>query len=125
MGKNREHNTKVLENYKIGLSSENKKQANNIINMYKDGIINNYKQAQNFLNKLSSRGTGQQKSAEKAKQIKASKIISSIVRRTFDKPLSYSFLTLNTRERKLKEIQPDIFPTILKEANAMLETKNQ
>ena len=59
MGTNSVHNTKVLENYKIGLSSENKKQANNIINLYKDGIINNYKQAQNFLNKLSSRGTGQ------------------------------------------------------------------
>ena len=69
MGKNREHNTKVLENYKIGLSAENKRQANNIINMYKDNIINNYKQAQNLLNKLSSRGTGQQKSAEKTKQI--------------------------------------------------------
>ena len=91
--------------------------------MYKDGIINNYKQAQNFLNKLSSRGTGQQKSAEKAKQIKASKIISSIVRRSFDKPLSYSFLTLNTRERQFKEIQPDIFPTVLKETSAMLEAK--
>ena len=123
MGKNREHNAKVLENYKIDLSSENKRKANNIINMYKDGIINTYRQAENLINKLSSRGKGQQKAAEKTKQIKASKIISSIVRRSFDKPLSYSFLTLNTRERNFKEIQPDVLPSVLKEASAMLETK--
>ena len=77
MGKNREHNAKVLENYRIDLSSENKRKANNIINMYKDGIINTYRQAENLINKLSSRGEGQQKAAEKTKQIKASKIISS------------------------------------------------
>ena len=91
--------------------------------MYKDGIINTYRQAENLINKLSSRGNGQQKAAEKTQQIKASKIISSIVRRSFDKPLSHSFLTLSTRERKIKEIQPDVLPSVLKEASAMLETK--
>ena len=123
MGKNREHNIKVLENVKIGLSAENKRKANNIINMYQDGIINNYKQAQNFINKLESRGKGQEKLEKKVKEVKKSKIISSIVRRNSDKPLSFTFLTLNTRERQFKEIQPDIFPTVLKEAEHMLKTK--
>ena len=123
MGKNREHNAKVLLNSMVALSSENKRKANNIINMYKHGIINTYRKAENLINKLSSRGKGQQKAAEKTKQIKASKIISSIVRRSFDKPLSYSFLTLNTGERNFKEIQPDVLPSVLKEASAMLETK--
>ena len=41
----------------------------------------------------------------------------------FDKPLSYSFLTLNTRGRNLKEIQHDIFPIVLNETKDMLETK--
>ena len=72
---------------------------------------------------MESRGNGQQKADEKIKKIKASKIISSIVRIRFDKALSYSILTLNTRERNFKEIQPDIFPTIFKETSAMLETK--
>ena len=70
MGKNRERNAKVLENYKIVLSSENKRKANNIINMYKDGIINTYRQAENLMNKPSSRGKGQQKLADKVKEIK-------------------------------------------------------
>ena len=47
MGRNREHNAMVLENNKIDLSSENKRKANTIINMYKDGIINTYRQAEN------------------------------------------------------------------------------
>jgi len=123
MGKNREHNAKVLLNSLVGLSSSNKKKANDIINLYKDNIVGTYRQAQNLINKLSSRGKGQQKVKETVKQIKKSKMISSIDRRNFDKPLSYSFLTLNTRERNLKEIQHDIFPIVENEVKDMLETK--
>ena len=72
----------------IGLSSENKKKAKDIINLYKDNIIGTYRQAENLISKLSSRGQGQQKLADKVKEVKKSKIISSIVRRSFDKPLS-------------------------------------
>jgi broad-specificity NMP kinase len=91
--------------------------------LYKDNISGTHRQAQNLINKLSSRGKGQQKVKETVKQIKKSKMISSIDRRHFDKPLSYSFLTLNTRERNLKEIQHDIFPIVENETKDMLETK--
>jgi len=93
--------------------------------MYKDGFINTYRQAENLINKLSSRGKGQQKAADKVKEIKKPKIISSIIRRNVDKPLSFTTLVLNTRERQFKEIQPDVLPSVLKEARAMLETKSQ
>ena len=102
MGKNREHNAKVLLNSMVGLSSENKKKAKDIINMYKDNIIGTYRQAENLISKLSSRGKGQQKVKEKVKEIKSSKIISSIIRRNVDKPLSFTTLVLNARERQFK-----------------------
>ena len=123
MGKLREHNIKVLGNIGTGLGPGNKQKAIDIINMYKDGIINNYKQAQNMINKLSSRGKGQEKLEKTIKKVKVSKIITSIVKRDIDKPLSFTSLILNTREKIFKEIQPDIFPTVLKETEAMLQTK--
>jgi Flp pilus assembly CpaE family ATPase len=47
--------------------------ANDIINLYKDNIVGTYRQAQNLINKLSSRGKGQQKLEKTVKQIKKSK----------------------------------------------------
>ena len=123
MGKTRDHNAKVLLNSLVGLSSLNKRKANHIINLYKDNIVGTYRQAQNLINKLTSRGKGQEKLEKQTKQIKSSKIISGIIRRNVDKPLSFTTLVLNTRERQFKEIQTDVFLAVLKESRAMLETK--
>ena len=121
MGKSRIHNAKVLSNYLTGLSAENKKKANDIINLYKDDIIGNYRTAENLLNKLSSRGKGQEKLTEKLTKIKKTSIISSIVRRGVKDPKSSTYLYLNTNERVFKNMynnkghstHQDIYPTIL------------
>ena len=92
MGKSRTHNAKVLSNYLTGLSAENKKKANDIIQLYKDDIVGNYSAAENLLNKLSSRGKGQDKLTEKIINLKKTNIISSIVRRGVKDPRSATYI---------------------------------
>ena len=70
MGKSRIHNAKVLSTYVMGLSAENKKKAKDTIQLYKDDVISNYRTAENLLNKLTSRGKGQEKLTEKLTKLK-------------------------------------------------------
>ena len=133
MGKNREHNAKVLLNSMVGLSTENKKKAKDIINLYKDNIVGTYRQAQNLINKLSSRGKGQQKLAETVKRIRKVKIITNIFGKFVNEPKSITTMMLNTNERNFDEIyvnsgseaHQDIYPTVLDEVKKMLKRRNQ
>ena len=131
MGKSRINNAKVLKNYLVGLSTENKKKANDIINLYKDNIVGNYKTAENMILKLSSRGKGQEKVNEKLTKLKKVNIISSIVRRGVKDPKSSTFIYLNTDVRVFTEIfqnkgsktHQDIYDTVLEEIKKMLKNK--
>ena len=104
MGKLRNANAKILANQLVGLSSENKKKGNDIINLYKDDVIGNYRTAENLISKLTARGKGQQKLNDKLAAIKKVNIISSIVRRDVKAPDSSTYLYLNTKERIPKDI---------------------
>jgi len=131
MGRNGEHNAKVLLNSMVGLSTENKKKAKDIINLYKDNIIGTYRQAENLIGKLSSRGKGQQKLAETVKRIRKVKIITNIFRKFVNDPKSITTLMLKTNERRFDEIynnpgsetHQDIYPTVLDEVKKMLKKK--
>ena len=131
MGKSRIHNAKVLSTYMMGLSAENKKKAKDIIQLYKDDVISNYRTAENLLNKLTSRGKGQEKLTEKLTKLKKITIISSIVRRGVKDPKSSTYLYLNTNERQFIEIynnpmsetHQDIYPTVISETKQMLKNK--
>jgi hypothetical protein len=128
MGKSRLHNAKVLLNYLTGLSAENKKKANDIIKLYKDEVITNYKSAENYILKLTSRGKGQENITEKLTKLKKTNIISSIVRRGVKDPKSSTYLYLNTQERVFKNMynnkghstHQDLYPTILNETKTVL-----
>ena len=132
MGKSRLHNAKkVLSNCLTGLSAENKKKAKDIINLYKDDVISNYRTAENLLNKLRSRGKGQEKLTEKLTELKKTNILSSIVRRGVKDPKSATYLYINTNERVFTSIYDnkgssahnDLCDTMLKETKTMLKNK--
>ena len=131
MGKLRNANAKILANQLVGLSSENKKKGNDIINLYKDDVIGNYRTAENLISKLTARGKGQQKLNDKLAAIKKVNIISSIVRRDVKAPDSSTYLYLNTKERIFKDIynnptsdtHQDLFPTVFEETKKMLKNK--
>ena len=133
MGKSRVNKAKELSTYLVGLSTENKKKANDIINLYKDDILSNYRTAENMILKLSSRGKGQAKVNDKITKLKKVNIISSIVRRGVKDPKSSTYLYLNTDQNVFKELyinkadttRQDIYDTVLKETKTMLKKKNQ
>ena len=75
MGKSRVNKAKELSTYLVGLSTENKKKANDIINLYKDDILSNYRTAENMILKLISRGKGQAKVNDKITTFTAPHIV--------------------------------------------------
>ena len=70
MGKNRHKQAKQLLVNTIGLKADVKQLVKYVSGLYKDGTITNFKTAQNLIDGLSKRGTGQIKAKAKIEELK-------------------------------------------------------
>ena len=117
MGKNRDKQAKDLLVNTIGLKADLKQLVKDVSGLYKDGTITNFKTAQNLIDGLSKRGTGQIKAKAKIEELKTPPIIKSAnIENPKDILTTIKFNTnyrLNVQNSSLTEMYNDMHKVVL------------
>ena len=127
MGKNRDKQAKDLLVNLIGLKADLKQLVKDVSGLYKDGPITNFKTAQNLIDGLSKRGTGQIKTKAKIEELKKPPIIkSSNIDNPKDVLTTITFHTnyrLNIQKSSLTEMYNDMHKVVLNKVLKVLKDK--
>ena len=125
MGKNRDKQAKALLVNTIGLKADLKQLVKDVSGLYKDGTITNFKTAQNLIDGLSKRGTGQIKAKAKIEELKKPPIIKNVnIENPKDILTTIKFNTnyrLNVQNSSLTEMYNDMHKAVLNKVLTVLK----
>ena len=127
MGKNRDKQAKALLVNTIGLKADLKQLVKDVSGLYKDGTITNFKTAQNLIDGLSKRGTGQIKAKAKIEELNKPPIIQNAnIENPKDVLTTITFHTNyrpNIQTSSLTEMYNDMHKAVLNKVLTVLKEK--